>query len=240
MPGTAYVLFHHVMGEAGGAQRRVGLRARRHGRDHAGVGRGRPRPRRRHPLRRRGGTHPRARRPGRRRRAGRRRRVLRAGRGQQRRRPRDVSEPARPRRAPAGVRGRRRADQLRQRLAEDQRRAGRAAELPGAAGHGAGPPASRHDPHLSGPGLHRARLRRRQVRPALRGAGARVHDSLGGRPDGRAARPSSDVDVRAVRAVRPSRWLLGRPARSFRRSLLRPAGRVRAELQAIGDRTARC
>ena len=32
MPGTGYVLFHHVMGEADGGARRVGLHARRHGR----------------------------------------------------------------------------------------------------------------------------------------------------------------------------------------------------------------
>ena len=76
----------------------------------------------------------------------------------------------------------------------------------------AGPPAPRHDPHLSRPGLHRARLRRRQVRPPLRRARPGVHDPLGGRPDGRAARPPSDVDVRAVRPVRASRRLLGRPA----------------------------
>ena len=112
--------------------------------------------------------------------------------------------------------------------------------LPGAAGHRAGAPASRHDPHLSRPGLHRARLRRRQVRPPLRRARAGVHDPLGGRPDGRAARPPSDVDVRAVRPVRASRRLLGRPARGVRRPLLRPAGRVRAELQARRSSTARC
>ena len=34
-------------------------------------------------------------------------------------------------------------------------------------GHGARPAASRHDPHLPRPGLHRARLRRRQVRPPI-------------------------------------------------------------------------
>ncbi len=54
--------------------------------------------------------------------------------------------------------------------------------FPGAAGYRARAPASRHDPHLSGPGLHRARVRRRQVRPAFGAAGAGVHDSLGRRP----------------------------------------------------------
>ena len=42
-PGSAYVLLHHVMGEAGGGARRVGLRARRHGRAGHGPGRGLPR-----------------------------------------------------------------------------------------------------------------------------------------------------------------------------------------------------
>ena len=47
------------------------------------------------------------------------------------------------------------------------------AELPNftrAARDGARAAAPRHHPHLPRPGLHRARLRRRQVRPALRGA----------------------------------------------------------------------
>ena len=45
MPGTAYVLFHHVMGETRRQARRVGLRPRRHGRADAGAGRGRARAR---------------------------------------------------------------------------------------------------------------------------------------------------------------------------------------------------
>ena len=37
-PGTAYVLLHHYMGEHRRDGRRLGFRARRHGRDHAGAG----------------------------------------------------------------------------------------------------------------------------------------------------------------------------------------------------------
>ena len=40
-PGSAYVLLHHAFGEVNGKQRRLGPRHRRHGRDHAGDGRGR-------------------------------------------------------------------------------------------------------------------------------------------------------------------------------------------------------
>jgi len=61
MPGTAYVLFHHVMGEAGGTR---GVWAYMRGRDGRGSRRHSPlpraRPRRRHPLRGRGGPHSRA------------------------------------------------------------------------------------------------------------------------------------------------------------------------------------
>ena len=38
-PGIAYVLLHHYMGSIDGAVGRLGLRARRHGRGHAGTGR---------------------------------------------------------------------------------------------------------------------------------------------------------------------------------------------------------
>ena len=120
----------------------LGVRARRHGRADAGARGSRPRPRRRHSLRGRGGAHPGARRQGRRRGARRRRRVPRPGRGEQRRRQRDVPAAARPEHTSGGVRGRRRADQLRERLAEDQRRPGGAAGLPRAAGHRAQAPST--------------------------------------------------------------------------------------------------
>ena len=123
-------------------------------------------------------------------------------RGQQCRRPRHVPAPRRGARAARRVPGRRRAHQLRERLAEDQRRAGRAAGLPRPARDPARAPAPGHDPHLSRPRLHRARLRRRQVRPALRAPGARVHHPLGGGRHGGAAGPAPHVDLRAVRAVR--------------------------------------
>ena len=106
---------------------------------------------------------------------------------------------------PDELRARRRAHQLRQRVAEDQRRARRASRLPRAARHRAGAAASRDDPHLPGPGLHRARVRRREVRAPVGGAGARVHDSLGGGSDGGAAGPAPHVDLRAVRAVPAAR-----------------------------------
>ncbi len=134
MPGTAYVLFHHVMGETngkrgvwgyvrggmGGLTQALAAAARDLGVDD--------------PLRGRGGAHPRARRRGRRRGAGRRRGVPRADRGQQRRCARDVPAPARPRALPDGFRGGGGAHRLRERLAQDQRGPVRAAELPGAAG----------------------------------------------------------------------------------------------------------
>ena len=79
--------------------RRVGLRARRHGRAHPGPGARRARPGRRDPLRGDGGPHPGARRPGDRRGPRERRGVPRPDRGQQRRRQRDLPAPARPRHA---------------------------------------------------------------------------------------------------------------------------------------------
>ena len=69
MPGTAYVLFHHVMGEAARQREACGATcAAAWAGSTQALAACRPRPRRRHPLRRRGGAHPRARRTGRRRR----------------------------------------------------------------------------------------------------------------------------------------------------------------------------
>ena len=115
--------------------------------------------------------------------------------------------------AARSLRGRRRADQLRQRLAKDQRGPGRAAELP-ARCRARSPGRSIAARSTSVP--TRTTSSARSTTPstaARRGARARMHDPLGGRPDGRAARAASDVDVRAVRTVRSSRGLLGRPAR---------------------------
>ena len=139
MPGTAYVLFHHVMGETDGQPRRVGLRARRHGRIDAGDRRGGPRGGRGDPLRGRGGADPGG--PGTRgrRRPRRRRGAPGADRGQQRRRAGHVHRPARAGRPARRLPRRGRAHQLRERLAEDQRGAGRAARLPRGARAGAGP-----------------------------------------------------------------------------------------------------
>ena len=126
MPGTAYVLFHHVMGERrragvwayvrggmGGLTQALASAARDLGaeiRCDAEVARILVRDGKPSAWRWPTATS------------------SAAGRGQQRRRQRDLPAPARPRRA-RGVRGRRRTDQLRQRLAEDQRRPGRAPRL---------------------------------------------------------------------------------------------------------------
>ncbi len=235
MPGTAYVLFHHVMGETDGKRGVWGYVRGGMGGPHPGAGPGRARPRRGDPLRRRGEPHPRARRPGDGRGAGGRRRVSRSRRGQQRRRPRDVHTPARPASAAAGVPGRRGPDQLRQRLAEDQRGPRRAAELPRLPRHRARPAAPRHHPHLSRPRLHRTGLRRRQVRPAVRAPRPRVHDPVGGRSDRGAARASTSC--RSSCSTRPTRLRegdVGRARRGLRRPLLRPARRVRAQLPPRG------
>ena len=130
-------------------------------------------------------------------------------RGQQRRRPRDLPAAARPGGAARRSSRRGGAHQLRERLAQDQRGPRRAAELPRVSRHRARPPAPGHHPHLPRSRLHRARLRRRQVRPALGAAGARVHDPLGGGSHGGAARPAPHVDLRAVRALRAARRRAG-------------------------------
>ena len=212
MPGTAYVLFHHVMGETNG-KRGVWayVRGGMGGLTQALAAR-RPRPRRRDPLRRGGGAHPRARtaRPS----------AWSLANGD------EFDAPVVASNADANVTFLRLLDRsaLPPSFVDAVERISYAsaslkinvalAELPdfrALPGHRAGPPASRHHPHLSRPGLHRARLRRRQVRARPpREPGARVHDPLGGRPDGRAARPAPDVDVRAVRPVRASRGHLGR------------------------------
>ena len=187
MPGTAYVLFHHVMGETNGQRGVWGYVARRHGRADPGARRARRRglgveirceaevtrdPRPGRPRRRRG---PRQRRgaPGARRR-------------QQRRRPRHVHG-ASSRRAscppsswpPSG-------DQLRERLAEDQRRPGRAAGLPR-------------------PARHQARARSTAARstsvPTRTTSSARYDDAKYGRPS---ARP--DPRVHHPLGGGPTRW----------------------------------
>ena len=89
---------------------------------------------------------------------------------------RHLPEAARPEGAAGRLRRRGRADRLRQRLAEDQRRP--VASCPNFTrlpGNAARPAAPRHDPHLPRPGLHRARLRRRQVRPAVARPDPRMH-----------------------------------------------------------------
>ena len=70
-----------------------------------------------------------------------------------------------------------------------------------AAGTRARAAALRHGAPLPGSGLHRTRLRRREVRRLLARAGRRVHDAVVARSDRRAAGQAPDVDVHAVRAV---------------------------------------
>ena len=68
---------------------------------------------------------------------------------------------------PPDFRRRDQAHRLRQRLAEDQRRPVANCRTSPPARHAARPAASRHHPHLPRPGLHRTRLRRRQIWPAV-------------------------------------------------------------------------
>ena len=168
--GHRYVLFHHVMGETNGRRGRVGLRARRHGRAHAGAGPGRARPRRRDPLRGRGGAHP--------------GRATGGSPAWRSRAATSIRAPVVASNADAHVTFLQLLDPEDAAARVPRRRSGASAtrarrsrstwpspSCPTSArcpGTGAGPAASRHDPHLPRPGLHRARLRRRQVRPAVR------------------------------------------------------------------------
>ena len=186
MPGTAYVLFHHVMGETNGKRGvwgyvRAAWAASRRRWPRAAQAHGRRDPHR----------TPRSRRilveDGRvdRRGAGRRRRV-RARRSWPATPTAHVTfskllEPqasCRPTSSPRSTRIGYESASLKINVA-----LARAAELHGLPGHERRPAAPRHDPHLPRPGLHRARLRRRQVRPAVARPGARMHDPVGGRSD---------------------------------------------------------
>ena len=150
--------------------RRLGLRARRHGRAHAGAGRARPATwasrsaaRRRWPASwsRDGRVD--------RRRAGRRRPSSpRPRRRQQRRRQRHLPASCSTRRScpPTSSTAVARIDYDSASLKINVALT-RAAELHRLPGSAARPAAPRHHPHLPRPGLHRARLRRRQVRPAV-------------------------------------------------------------------------
>ena len=160
-PGTAYVLFHHVMGECNGARGVWGYvkggmgslsealadAARTHGAEDAnrragreGAGRGRPGHRR--GARGRGGDPCQAR-------------------GLERRRHRDAAGTGGGG-APSRRRGRGRAvDRLLERFAEGEPRPLRAAQLHGPSRPRRRPPAPGHHPPLPEPRLHRAGLRRR-------------------------------------------------------------------------------
>src|SRR5262249_17359304 len=131
-----------------------------------------------------------------------------------------------------------RADRLREREPQDQRRAQRSAGLPSVARRPTGSSSSRHDPHRAGDGVHRAGLRRRQVRSALAESRDRGHHPVGGRPHGGAHGPSSHVHVHAVLSLPTSRGHAGGREDRVRRSVLRHHERVRAELSALRHRPA--
>ncbi|GIW54913.1 MAG: hypothetical protein KatS3mg082_1317 [Nitrospiraceae bacterium] len=114
----------------------------------------------------------------------------------------------------------------------------RTPELPRLSRHGAGSAASGNDSHLPRSRLPRAGLRRRQVRPSIRPPDSRVHDSLGGRSLRRPAGLPPDVDVRPVCAVSPARGHVGSPAGALCGSLCGSVDRVCAELQGSHHRPA--
>ncbi len=226
MPGTAYVLFHHVMGECNGVRGVWGyVRGGMGGitqcprRRRARIGRGDPlwTRRCRASLIRDGRraqawcspTAPSF--------------TRHAGRVQRRSRTSRFSQLMDARRPADGLRARRcgsidyRSASLKINVALSEL-PDFTALLPGARGRAA---ASRHDPHRADARLHGTRVRRRQVRRAIGIADSRMHDSVGGRSDRRAAGQAPDVDVHPVRAVRAARRQLGRPEGAIRRPLLR-------------------
>ncbi len=206
MPGTAYVLFHHVMGEVNGARGVWGYVRGGMGGLGRGARGGGARGGRGDPDRRPGGADPRPRRA----------------------RPTGVvlADGTEIARAPGGlVRRRARtllglvgAEHLRRRWprrsarsttrARRSRSTSRSPSLPRfrppRTRRRARPAAPRHDPHLAHARLPRAGLRRREVRPAVRGAHPRVHDPVGGRPD--ASRRRGSTSCRCSCSTRPTGW----------------------------------
>ena len=151
MPGTAYVLFHHVMGECNGVRGVWGyVRGGMGGISNAIAGGG-ARARRRDPDQRRGGADPGEERDGAGRGAGGRHRDPRPAGGVRGGRERHLPQADGERRPAGRVRGGGAQHRLRERELQDQRRAERAARLHRRAGHGAGPAAPGHDPHLARP-----------------------------------------------------------------------------------------
>ena len=173
MPGTAYVLFHHVMGECNGVRGVWGyVRGGMGGISNSIAGGGEVEGRRDSHERgsREGARQGRTR--GRRRAQGRNRDSREQGR-LGRRRERDLPQALRREGSARGLRRRREGTRLLERESQDQRRAERASELHVGSGRAGRPAASRHDPHLARHGLHRARVRRCEVREA----GARIRFS---------------------------------------------------------------
>ena len=146
MPGTAYVLFHHVMGETNGKKGVWSYVRGGMGRPHAGAREGRDRPRCRDPYRSRSRAHPRQKKPCDRRRAHERRRISREDGREQRRLPAHLRAIHGSGGLAARLRRRDPAHRLQQRVAQDQRRARLAAELHRVRGHECRSATSRHDP----------------------------------------------------------------------------------------------
>ena len=106
-------------------------------------------------------------------------------------------------------------------------------------GIAAGAPASGHDPHLAHDGVHRAGLRRRQVRSPLGAPDHRGDDPVGAGRHAGAAGEVRDVHVHPVLPVQAGAGTLaGAGEGEVRRPLLRPDEPVRAQLQALGHRAA--
>ena len=95
---------------------------------------------------------------------------------------------------------------------------------------GVGPAPSRHDPHQPDARLHRAGLRRRQVRLAQHRADPGNHAPYQRRFHARPGRAARDEHLRAVRPLQAGRRpALGRHQGRFRRSLHRAARPLRPE-----------
>ena len=200
-PGSAYVLLHHVMGEAGGARGVWGYVQGGMGGLATALARRVQRSRRRDPPRVARRHILTERRPRRRRASGRRHAARRQGRGLQRRCAPDVRKVPDAGRAARILSRRGRTDRLLIGLGQDQSGALRAAAIHVPAGRRRRSASSRHDAHRPVARLPGTGLRRRQIRPAQRAADPRNHDAHQRRSHDRPAGQAHPQHVRAVRAV---------------------------------------
>ena len=197
MPGTAYVLFHHVMGECNGVRGVWGYVRGGMG----GITQALRAPRAtgveiRYESRGRRASSSRT--AGPRRRSRGRQRVL-ARRRHQRGRQRDVPQAPRPEGAAAPILAAVKPSTT-ERVAEDQRGARASCRLHGPARAPARPAAPRHDPHLSRPWTTSSTPTTTPSTAGRRNSDPRMHDPLGA---GRTLAPpgkAPDLHVRAVRA----------------------------------------